>query len=524
MQQHLDQNFWGYRDLFREWMLGALRRGEAAEDRAAYHTAAAIAPLEERLLQTIWAQQLLEAGGMRLVDGTPLRILDPGRWNGSGGPDFREARLMLGERTLTGDVEIHIEGEDWRNHGHHRDLDYNGVILHVVLRNAGGATHDEAHNGGRIPRFELEPYIFPDLETLRKSLSPDDYNYVIPPSVGRCHRLMNELEAPLIAQFLDRAGDERLETKAARLEDQSAGAAPDQVFHQALLMALGSGPGRTLFYLLAKRTPVAELAEEVRELDPAQWPTALEALLIHVAGLAPDDAALAAAPEESRARAKELRGHWRRFEPYWEDRVIPPTRRWFQGIRPVNFPTRRIAGVAVMLARALRGGKLPLANLLDRIRAAGPSLENAAPGRRTKHPVLMDLVNQMRTDGHGHFWGTHYSFTARAAARPMDLIGEGTALSLVLNAVLPAVVIAARRESDPLLEANARRLFALVPPLQSNHITDFMTRRLFGESERAGHLITTERRRQALFQIFHHCCNSEAAHCETCFYLQAPGG
>lgn len=190
----------------------------------------------------------------------------------------------------------------------------------------------------------------------------------------------------------------------------------------------------------------------------------------------------------------------------------------------MNFATRRLAGVAVLLARAMCGKRLPLENLLDRIRHAGPTLQGAAPARRQRHPVISDLVDQLRIDGHGHFWGTHYSFSARPAARAMDLIGEGTALSLVLNAVLPAAVIAARREGDPRLEHNARLLFGLVPPLQKNHITDFMTRRLFGEGERAAHLITTERRRQALFQIFHHCCNSEAAHCDTCFYLQTPAG
>jgi hypothetical protein len=46
-----------------------------------------------------------------------------------------------------------------------------------------------------------------------------------------------------------------------------------------------------------------------------------------------------------------------------------------------------------------------------------------------------------------------------------------------------------------------------------------MAKRLFGDGDRAPHLINTERR-QGLFQIFHACCNSGERHCETCYYIR----
>jgi hypothetical protein len=47
-----------------------------------------------------------------------------------------------------------------------------------------------------------------------------------------------------------------------------------------------------------------------------------------------------------------------------------------------------------------------------------------------------------------------------------------------------------------------------------------MTARLFGESDRAGSLITTERRRQALFQIFYACCQGKERHCDACYFFR----
>jgi hypothetical protein len=329
---------------------------------------------------------------------------------------------------------------------------------------------------------------------------------------------MTSLDAAWTTDFLDRAGDERLIAKTRRLEEQARQADPEQVFHQSMMMSLGTGPGRTLYYLLAKRTPQSELLEEARALPREQWATAIEALLLAVAGLLPAEDELTQAPVEARERAAMLREHWARMEPFWSDRAIPPTRRWFQGIRPVNFPVRRLAATAVLLARSLERGRRPLEALLARLRAGLPTLEGAMPARR-RHPLLDDLMEWFIVGGEGHFWGTHYSFTAKPAARTMTLIGEAAAMSLVFNALLPAALLSARRDEDAELEAAVFKLFGLVPPLQANHVTEFMLRRLFGDVEQGRALANTERRRQGLFQVFQHCCNGEERHCETCYYL-----
>jgi hypothetical protein len=518
MSVALQENFWSYRECMRRWMRGGEVDARAAESKERYGGAEGPLPLDERLAQTIWAQQLFGSGEMRLVDGRGLRVLDPGRWNGSAGPDFQGARLLIDGETLRGDVEIHLRPGDWSAHGHQRDLDYNGVILHAVLHSDDGAKDDPLHNGRRTPRLEMEPYIFPDLETLRRSLSVDDFQYAQPSHAGKCQRLMTETEAAWVVDYLDRAGEERLIAKTRRLEEQARQAEPEQVFYQSVMMSLGAGAGKTLYYLLAKRTPLSEIMDFARESPRQEWNVTIEALLLAVAGLLPEEDALADAPEESRARAALLRDRWAQLESYWSDRPIPPTRRWFQGIRPVNFPTRRLAAMAILLARAMTLGRQPLEELLARIRAGAASLEDAVPSRK-RHPLLTGLIEWFVVPGEGHFWGTHYSFTAKASARTMTLIGEATALSLVFNALLPAGLLAARREGDAALESAVFRLFSLAPPLQPNHVTEFMLRRLFGDAEQGRALANTERRRQGLFQIFQHCCNGEERHCDACYYL-----
>lgn len=511
--------FWEYREFFKSRMRRHLAL-EAAESSGEYRESAPLTPLNERLIQAIWAHQLLQPGGLRLLDGRPLRILDPGQWNGAGGPDFRGARLMIDSETVSGDVEIHLDASLWRTHRHESDLDYNGCVLHAVYRNDDGVDSDRLHNGTALPRFEMEPYVFPDLESVRRSITPEDFPYGQPAGLGRCHELMTAMDPAVIAGFLDRAGEERLEAKIARLEDQARSAPLDQVFYQSLMMSLGSGSGKSLYYLLAKRAPAAELKDYAGELPEADRARAIEAILLHLAGLIPDEGELADAPAESRAYAKELGRIWKRFEPYWSDRVLAPSRRWYRGIRPVNFPTRRLSAVAAMLDEELRTGQTALGRFAKAIRESAGEIAGL---KKTRKPasVLKSLYQPFEQDSTGNFWAGHYSFTAEPAASSMKLIGESTARSLLFNAVLPAVSLFARHSGDAALERDVRKLASIFPTLQPNHVTGFMTWRLFGETGRGKDLISSELRQQGLFQIFHSCCNGEERNCEKCYFLTA---
>ncbi len=90
----------------------------------------------EKLLQKIWLRGDFDAAGAVTLDGHPVRVLHPGKWNLLGGPDFTGARLRIGgatAREVTGDVEVHLRADDWRAHHHANDPAYAGVVLHVVL-------------------------------------------------------------------------------------------------------------------------------------------------------------------------------------------------------------------------------------------------------------------------------------------------------------------------------------------------------------------------------------------------------
>jgi hypothetical protein len=118
----------------------------------------------ERLLQKIWLRGEFDMAHARVEDGPPLRIVHPGRWNLLGGPDFRQARLRLGDREMTGDVELHLHAGDWAAHAHASDPAYDRVVLHVVLFPPAADGQARRADGSPIPTLVLLPLLLHDLE------------------------------------------------------------------------------------------------------------------------------------------------------------------------------------------------------------------------------------------------------------------------------------------------------------------------------------------------------------------------
>lgn len=119
----------------------------------------------EKLLQKIWLRGDFDRRKAVLNDGRRLAIKHPGRWNLLGGPDFKGARLQLGDGPeISGDVELHLRAYDWTAHGHAADPAYDNVVLHTVLFPPAPHLTTVGVGGRVIPVIALLPLLHHDLE------------------------------------------------------------------------------------------------------------------------------------------------------------------------------------------------------------------------------------------------------------------------------------------------------------------------------------------------------------------------
>lgn len=91
--------------------------------------------ISEVLLHFIWQWRYYNHRELTTEAGDPLFIHHPGDPNTDQGPDFKNARITIGDSILEGPIELHVQATDFHRHGHTGDPHYQNVILHVVWIN-----------------------------------------------------------------------------------------------------------------------------------------------------------------------------------------------------------------------------------------------------------------------------------------------------------------------------------------------------------------------------------------------------
>ena len=502
-----------------------------------------VAPLNERLIQMIWQEQLLDGARLKTESGKCVRVIDPGTWTGERGPDFHHAELEIDNVRLRGDVEIHLDAADWTHHQHQRDFEYNTVILHVALFCTDGLPQDELQNGKRLERLLIEEAISPDLDTVRRTFAAEDTTLGEPGAAllgqAPCQQALQAADQNLVREFLELAGRQRVESKVARFTAQLRMESFDQVFYQAIMTAMGYKGGKTLFFLLAKRVPVEELKVFLRNVPLERMANELECVLLNVANLLPAPIAVEDSTEDFLTNAidsasiagdlassdcsdqpdrkiylQSLHQSWQTHNRLYADRILPRSRRWFTSVRPVNFPMRRLAGIAQLLTQFdFRRG------LVDQfVSRISESMDRQPKTSRDFRREIKSLAGLFEASSDS-YWAHHYSFNGSRTDSPMQLIGADRALSVLYNALLPLALISARNGNRPELEQYLWRLHDNFPALAENTVIKFMRRRLFGSSGcMDGVTFRLEKHSQALFQIFHECCSDQSLSCDDCVF------
>ena len=121
----------------------------------------------EKFLYEIWKSQKFEQAPYT-EEGEQITILDAGVENGDlPGPDFKNARIKIGNITYVGDIEIDGTHTDWKTHGHNLSKKYNKVVLHAVLSNDSGQNYVFTQDGRKVQTVCISSFLE---ESLRESL------------------------------------------------------------------------------------------------------------------------------------------------------------------------------------------------------------------------------------------------------------------------------------------------------------------------------------------------------------------
>ncbi|MDG5799079.1 DUF2851 family protein [Marinilabiliaceae bacterium ANBcel2] len=277
----------------------------------------------ENFLHYIWKKRLYKTGSHQTVNGEPLDIIDPGTENIDAGPDFFNAKVKIGNTTWAGNIEIHKKASDWFKHYHHKNEDFNNVILHVVCEYD---TRVFNYNNIEIPAWII-PYDITDMYNHQKLFKEQLW---LP-----CSNKIDTIEPIIIDQWLEIMLKEKLAAKSSKIKLLLEKTINDwnEVFYILLVRNFGFGLNSEPFEQLARKTPWRVVAKNSDNL------IRLEALFLGQAGflnkITPDDKYTDKLLAEYNYLSKKYaltplkKHHWK-----------------FLRLRPSNFPTVRLVQMA----------------------------------------------------------------------------------------------------------------------------------------------------------------------------------
>ena len=395
-------------------------------------------------------------------------MLYPGRPGTSAGPDFRDAVLEVeGLGLVQGDVELHLRQQDWYNHGHHGDPNYNGVVLHAALETVPQTTN--LFNGQRAPTISLASLLD---EALTPALSQgereEEENQGLWELLER-KGWRRPADAAGMGQLLDTAGDDRFRAKSAVFAALNREQPPSQTLYEGLMEGLGYRANRQPFLKLAQAAPWQVLAREAAAQPPELWAAAIENRLLQVAGLA-----------EPRAGKRTRHGGYGRSLRAEEWHTFR--------VRPANHPRHRMAGAARLLARCLEPGA-----------GVGADVGTDAGADEPANPEdqLAAALGGLVAEG-GAARLTGFLTVKADGGQGSAYVGAQRARDLAVNVVLP-FCHSRSQVADAVGETAALSLYKKFPKLQANEITREMAEQLL-PAEWDG-VANSARRQQGLIHL-----------------------
>jgi len=357
--------------------------------------------MTERLLQFIWQFQYFNRQQLFTVNGELLQIIFAGEWNTNQGPDFKQARIKINETLWAGEVELHINASDWHKHRHTNDAHYNKVILHVVWQNDEAITDVQ---GNIIPTLELQNRVSNLL--LNRYQNWMNQNNTIP-----CNADIATVSAITWQSWKERLLVERLEQKASHVGQLllQTNNNWEEVFWRLLCRYFGAGANSEAFEQLATSLPVSILAKHKNQLQQ------IEALLLGQAGLL----------------GKKFTTHYplllqREYDFLSKKYQLKPIAKApvFLRMRPVNFPTVRLAQLAMLVHQSV--------HLFSKIKEANDV--------KTITGLLAVTAND--------FWNDHFQLDELSEHQPKKL-GSQMINTLLINAAVPVLFAFGKYAAEP---------------------------------------------------------------------------
>jgi hypothetical protein len=381
--------------------------------------------MKEDFLHYVWENGFFEQDSLQTTNQESIKIVSRGFHNSNAGPDFLNARIMIGDILWAGNVEIHKKSSDWYAHNHEKDKAYGNVILHIVYEDNMPVYNS---NNQQIATLVLSKYIYHNLVKNYSKLIKNK-------AIIRCQNELHLFDRFTIIHYKYKLFFERLQYKYHIVKSllNRTDNNWDQVLYETLLKYFGGSVNKDAFDLLAQFIPYKVFSKYRNNI------TQLEALLFGVSGFLKE--------EKNDYYYQKLQREFQFLQQKHELEILPDRVIKFNRLRPLNFPTIRLAQFAQLYHKN--------DFLFDKL----ISVEKA------------DDILQFLEITAGEYWDTHYNFD-KVTKKRKKTFGSSFIDIILINVIVP-IKFAYQKQFDIYDEDEIVALMESIKPEKNRIISTF---------------------------------------------------
>lgn len=441
--------------------------------------------LNEDFICRIWEDQSYYSE-LKTCNDECVAILDYGKKNYDAGPDYKDAKVKIGEVIYSGSIEIHRSLKDWYLHNHKGDNKYNDVILHVVFY---GNDCDENYDCPKVKKSRKIPTVFLS-QFLSKSIHEIWKEIINNPSPAfklPCYPENNSVALQLKTEWLTILSQERLLLKSNRLRSHIGELSSDvkkkiiweQVFFEFTCEALGYSKNKEAFLKLSRKIDLHEINKKELSL------TELDSILFGLSGFLYD-------LSYKDRYILELKSNWQRIKNDLKKAQMDKSEWNFFRLRPPNFPTLRIAFASGLLYDLLKNN---LFKDIICIFERGNSMKKE----------LVKRFSDIQISG---YWKSHFNF-GKQSKTEVKIIGIERITDIIVNVIVPLVYLYSELFNKMNLKNRVEYFYKKEKQKSgTNEITRVMERQLFVK-------INSLSAEQGLLQLHNfYCVKGKCSECE----------
>lgn len=365
--------------------------------------------MRENLLQYIWQFQYFNKADLKTISGESIHVIFPGNHNVNQGPDFLTAKIKVGDTMWVGNVEIHINSSGWNLHSHAGDSNFNNVILHVVWNHD---TNVQDANANPLPTVELKSRV--------PKLLFEKYKMLMEiPQFIPCEKQILQVNELSLANWKQRLVAERLIAKSGKIFSilKETNFHWKETFWRLIAANFGLIVNSELFQQMAKELPLTILGKHKNRIQQ------VEALIFGITGLL-----------DFNFREKYPLMLQKEFKFYQNKYGLKKIhgQLCFLRMRPANFPTVRLAQLAMLIHKS--------EHLFSKI----------------KDTLSLKDLQQMLSVSANDYWHYHYIFDEESDFKEKTL-GKQMINNIIINTIVPVVFTYGLHQNENLYKEKAIR-------------------------------------------------------------------